>query len=92
MSKVSVYDMAGNQVSETEISDAVFGIEPNEAVMHAMVVNYLANQRQGTQSTLTRFRGFRRRPQTMETEGHWSCKTGLYQSSTVDTRRYRSGS
>ena len=54
MSKVSVYDMAGNQVSETEISDAVFGIEPNEAVMHAMVVNYLANQRQGTQSTLTR--------------------------------------
>ena len=54
MSKVSVFDMAGNQVSETEISDAVFGIEPNEAVMHAMVVNYLANQRQGTQSTLTR--------------------------------------
>ena len=54
MSKVSVYDMAGNQVSETEISDAVFGIEPNEAVMHAMVVNYLANQRQGTQSALTR--------------------------------------
>ena len=43
MSKVSVFDMAGNQVSETEISDAVFGIEPNEAVMHAMVVNYLAN-------------------------------------------------
>jgi len=54
MSKVSVYDMAGNQVSETEISDAVFGIEPNEAVMHAMVVNYLANQRQGTQSVKTR--------------------------------------
>lgn len=64
MSKVSVYDMAGNQVSETEISDAVFGIEPNEAVMHAMVVNYLANQRQGTQSTLTRteVRGGGRKP------------------------------
>ena len=54
MSKVSVFDMAGNQVAETELSDAVFGIEPNEAVMHASVVNYLANQRQGTQSTLTR--------------------------------------
>ena len=54
MAKVSVFDMTGNQVSETELSDAVFGITPNEAVMHAMVVNYLANQRQGTQSTLTR--------------------------------------
>ena len=75
MSKVSVYDMAGNQVSETEISDAVFGIEPNEAVMHAMVVNYLANQRQGTQSTLTR------------TEGNRSCKTGFNPCSSVDTRR-----
>ena len=54
MSTISVFDMAGNKVSDTELSDAVFGIEPNEAVMHAMVVNYLANQRQGTQSTLTR--------------------------------------
>ena len=41
MAKVSVFDMTGNQVSETELSDAVFGITPNEAVMHAMVVNYL---------------------------------------------------
>ena len=49
MSKVSVFDMNGKQVAETELSDAIFGIEPNEAVMHAMVVNYLANQRQGTQ-------------------------------------------
>ena len=64
MSKVSVFDMAGNQVAETELSDAVFGIEPNEAVMHASVVNYLANQRQGTQSTLTRteVRGGGRKP------------------------------
>ena len=54
MSTISVFDMAGNQVSETELNDAVFGITPNEGVMHAMVVNYLANQRQGTQSTLTR--------------------------------------
>ena len=72
MSKVSVYDMAGNQVSETEISDAVFGIEPNEAVMHAMVVNYLANQRQGTQSTLTRteVRGGGRKPWRQKGTGH----------------------
>ena len=54
MPKVQVYDMAGKAVSEVELSDAVFGITPNQAVVHACVVNYLANQRQGTQSTLTR--------------------------------------
>lgn len=54
MPKVQVYDMAGKAVSEIELSDAVFGITPNQAVVHACVVNYLANQRQGTQSTLTR--------------------------------------
>ncbi len=72
MSKVSVFDMAGKQVSETELSDAVFGIEPNEAVMHAMVVNYLANQRQGTQSTLTRteVRGGGRKPWRQKGTGH----------------------
>ena len=46
--------MAGNKVSEITLSDAIFAIEPNAAVMHQMVVNYLANQRQGTQSALTR--------------------------------------
>ena len=54
MAKVSVYDMTGKVVSDLELNDAVFGITPNTAVMHAAVVNYLANQRQGTQSTLTR--------------------------------------
>lgn len=54
MAKIAVFDMAGQQVSERELSDAVFAVTPNETVMHAMVVNYLANQRQGTQSTLTR--------------------------------------
>ena len=39
MAKISVFDMAGQQVSEMELSDAVFGITPNEAVLHAMVVN-----------------------------------------------------
>ena len=72
MSKVSVFDMAGNQVAETELFDAVFGIEPNEAVMHASVVNYLANQRQGTQSTLTRteVRGGGRKPWRQKGTGH----------------------
>ena len=54
MPVVAVLDMAGKKVSDIELSDVVFGIEPNKAVMHAAVVNYLANQRQGTQSTLTR--------------------------------------
>lgn len=54
MPKVQVLDMAGQKVGDMELSDAVFGIEPNETVMHEMVVNYLANQRQGTQSALTR--------------------------------------
>ena len=72
MSTISVFDMAGNQVSETELSDAVFGITPNEAVMHAMVVNYLANQRQGTQSTLTRTEvsGGGRKPWRQKGTGH----------------------
>lgn len=52
--QLAVYNMTGNKVSDAEVSDSVFGIKPNQAVMHAMVVNYLANQRQGTQSTLTR--------------------------------------
>ncbi len=54
MANVKVYDMSGNAVSDLTLNDAVFGIEPNTVVMHAAVVNYLANQRQGTQSTLTR--------------------------------------
>ncbi len=72
MSKVSVYDMNGKQVAETELSDAIFGIEPNEAVMHDMVVNYLANQRQGTQSTLTRTEvsGGGRKPWRQKGTGH----------------------
>lgn len=72
MSTISVFDMAGNQVSETELNDAVFGITPNEGVMHAMVVNYLANQRQGTQSTLTRTEvsGGGRKPWRQKDTGH----------------------
>ena len=54
MPNIAVVDMAGKSVGEITLSDAVFGIKSNAAVMHAAVVNYLANQRQGTQSTLTR--------------------------------------
>ena len=54
MPKVKVFDMAGKDVGELELNDAVFGIEPNVDAMHRAVVAYLANQRQGTQSALTR--------------------------------------
>lgn len=54
MPKVSLLDMTGANVGEIELSEAVFGIEPNQHAMHMAVVNYLANQRQGTQSTKTR--------------------------------------
>lgn len=54
MPNIAVLDMAGKNVGEITLSDAVFGITPNAVVMHMAVVNYLANKRQGTQSTLTR--------------------------------------
>ena len=54
MAKVNVFDMTGKAVSEIELSDSVFGIEPNISVLHTVVKAYLANQRQGTQSALTR--------------------------------------
>ena len=54
MPKATVYNMAGQQVGEIELSEAVFGVEPNVAVVHAAVKNHLANCRQGTQSALTR--------------------------------------
>ena len=64
MPKIDVYNMQGKKVSDLELSDKVFGIEPNENVVHSVLVNYLANQRQGTQSTKTRaeVRGGGRKP------------------------------
>ena len=72
MSQVSVFDMTGKKVADTELNDAVFGVKPNTVLMHAMVVNYLANQRQGTQSTLTRteVRGGGRKPWRQKGTGH----------------------
>lgn len=54
MAKIEVVDVNGKKVKDLELNDKVFGIEPNENVVHSVVVNYLANQRQGTQSTKTR--------------------------------------
>ncbi|MEG1404825.1 MAG: 50S ribosomal protein L4, partial [Oscillospiraceae bacterium] len=54
MPKATVYNMAGEQVGEVELSESIFGIEPNESVLHDAVKNHLANCRQGTQSALTR--------------------------------------
>src|SRR5574344_363134 len=54
MPKVTIFDMTGKSVGTKELSDAIFAVEPNKAVLHEVVKNYLANQRQGTQSTLTR--------------------------------------
>ncbi len=51
MPRVQVFDMNGEKLKQMNVSKEIFGIEPNEVVMHAAVVNYLANQRQGTQST-----------------------------------------
>ena len=72
MPRVQVYDMNGEKLKQMNVSKEIFGIEPNEAVMHMAVVNYLANQRQGTQSTLTRteVRGGGRKPWRQKGTGH----------------------
>ena len=64
MPKIDVYDIKGKKVSDVELAESVFGIEPNEAIVHSVLVNFLANQRQGTQSTKTRaeVRGGGRKP------------------------------
>ena len=54
MSTIKVLNMAGAEVGTVELNDAIFGIEPNQAVVHEVVKNHLANCRQGTQSALTR--------------------------------------
>ena len=72
MSRIQVWNMAGEEVKKMNIKNEVFGIEPNTAVMHAAVVNYLANQRQGTQYTLTRTEvsGGGRKPWRQKGTGH----------------------
>ena len=72
MPKVTVVDKKGKKVEEIELNDAIFAIEPNKTAMHLVVVNYLANQRQGTQSTLTRAEvsGGGRKPWRQKGTGH----------------------
>jgi len=72
MPTIAVRDMSGKEVGSIDLSDAVFGIKPNASVMHDLVVNYLANQRQGTQSTLTRseVRGGGKKPWRQKGTGH----------------------
>lgn len=72
MPKVTIYDMTGKELGTRDLAEAVFGIEPNQAVLHAAVKNYLANQRQGTQSTLTRSEvsGGGRKPWKQKGTGH----------------------
>ncbi len=54
MPKIDVYNIEGKKVSDVELKEEIFGIKPNKAIVHSVVVNYLANQRQGTQNTKTR--------------------------------------
>jgi len=72
MSKVSVYNMEGKQVCDIELSDAVFGVEVNEHIIHRAVLSQLANNRQGTQSAKTRaeVRGGGRKPWKQKGTGH----------------------
>ena len=71
MAKLAVLDKTGKKVSDIELKDEIFGIEPNKSAMHLVVVNYLANQRQGTQSTLTRSEvsGGGKKPSAAQTGG-----------------------
>ena len=54
MPKIDVYNIEGKKVSDIELADSIFGIEPNEKIVHSVLVNYMANQRQGTSNTKTR--------------------------------------
>ena len=72
MPKANLYSMAGKQIGEVELSEAIFGIEPNQYVVHDVVKNHLANCRQGTQSSLTRAEvsGGGRKPWRQKGTGH----------------------
>ena len=72
MPNIEVLDVTGKKVGDVELAESVFGIEPNTVVLHQLVVNYLANNRQGTQSALTRaeVRGGGRKPWKQKGAGH----------------------
>lgn len=83
MPKAAVYNLSGEQVSEMELKDSVFGVEINEHAMHQVVKNQLANKRQGTKSTLTRseVRGGGRKPWRQKGTGrarHGSIRSPIW--------------
>ena len=84
MSTINVLNMAGETVGTVELCDGIFGIEPNQAVVHEVVKNHLANCRQGTQSALTRAEvsGGGKKPYRPRPSGQHPC-------SPVDPRRHR---
>ena len=88
MAQFDVVDMNGKKVSTVELSDAVFGITPNEKAVHEAVVNFLANQRQGTQNTKIRKEVRGRRQEALASEGHRPRSSGLHPRSAVDPRRW----
>ena len=90
MAKFNVVDMNGQHVSEIELSDAVFGITPNEKAVHIAVVNFLANQRQGTQNTKIRME-VPAAARSLASEGHRPRSSGLHPCSPVDPRWCCSG-
>ena len=88
MANVSVYNIEGNEVGTIDLSDAVFGVEVNEHLVHMAVVQHLANKRQGTQKAKTRgeVSGGGRKPWKQKGTGH--ARRGFHQISSVDRRRY----
>ena len=86
MPKTNVYDMTGKQVGEIELSDAVFGIEPDMVAIHEAVKNQLAN-RPGHAECVDPRGGVWRRPQAVAPEGHRPCTSGIHAFPAVDAWR-----
>ena len=88
MPTAKLFNMAGDQVGEVALSEAVFGVEPNESVLHDSVKNHLANCRQGTQCA-DQGRGFLHHRKALAPEGHRPCTRRLQGQPGVDPRRRR---
>ncbi len=89
MSTIKVLNMSGAEVGTVELSDGIFGIEPNQAVVHEVVKNHLANRRQGTQSALTRAEVSGGGKEALAAEGHRPRPSGQHPRPAVDARRHR---
>ena len=89
MPSIAVLNMQGQEVGQQELSEAVFGIEPNVSVMNDMVKNYLANQRQGTQSALTRSEVSGGGKKPWRQKGTGRARQGSTRAPQWDPRRHR---